>query len=427
MSERPRLVRWALRGLGVLAIAALAFGAGELTALAYYTLRDGGLAWPAQRLEAERNAYTEGVREEGCSYGDSMLVHPWLAHVQTPLGPCGASYANSKGLIGREFPDLAPEGTGVILVTGGSVAAQFTWDNRKTPSALEEILNREFAGGRYERFVVLNGGHGAWKQPNQYVLFGLYAHVLAGLITLDGYNEHYMIGASRRFELPSNNFFQSLERQDARVVSAPYRHAALKMEADLFRYALEHDVFRRSHLAYLLVDRARGMLRGYASRADWDDEGTAEDTWIRASYERMFELHEDTPKALRTELSLAEYAKYVRLMHAGAEALGIPSLFLIQPTPAYQKPLDPEEEPYADATDREAYDALVARLLSLREEGVPVFSLLDVFAGVREPIYTDHIHVNAEGNRRMAGRVAALIEREWGWPRARRGAAAPRP
>ena len=81
--------------------------------------------------------------------------------------------------------------------------------DRKIESPLERILNAEFTGDRFDRFIVLNGGRGAWKQPNQYIFFGLYADILAGVITLDGFNEHYMINARRRFELPSNLYFES--------------------------------------------------------------------------------------------------------------------------------------------------------------------------------------------------------------------------
>ena len=44
--------------------------------------------------------------------------------------------------------------------------------------------------------------------------FGLYADILAGVITLDGVNEHYMINSRRRFEEPASNYFQAVERQD---------------------------------------------------------------------------------------------------------------------------------------------------------------------------------------------------------------------
>jgi hypothetical protein len=164
----------------------------ELAVTVYHIVRDGKYISPGERLAAEKNVYVEVARAQtpskGCGYGDSLIVHPYLAYVQAALGPCGVGYANSKSLIGKEFPDRPRPRTGIILVTGGSVAAQFVWDNRKEESPLERILNAEFTGDRFDRFIVLNGGHGAWKQPNQYIFFGLYADILAGVITLDGVN-----------------------------------------------------------------------------------------------------------------------------------------------------------------------------------------------------------------------------------------------
>src|SRR4029453_5523906 len=111
--------------------------------------------------------------------------------------------------------------TGIILVTGGSVAAQFVGYDRKIESPLERILNAEFTGDRFDRFIVLNGGRGAWKKPNQTIFFVLYAGILPGVITPHGFNEHYMINSRGRFEEPASLYFQVVQRQDPRVTTAP--------------------------------------------------------------------------------------------------------------------------------------------------------------------------------------------------------------
>ena len=268
---------------------------GELGVTVYHIVRDGKYISPGERLAAEKNAYVEVARAQtpskGCGYGDSLIVHPYLAYVQTALGPCGVGYANSKSLIGKEFPDRPRPRTGIILVTGGSVAAQFVGDNRKEESPLERILNAEFTGDRFDRFIVLNGAHGAWKQPNQYIFFGLYADTLAGVITLDGVNEHDMIASRRRFEEPASNYFQAVERQDPRVTTAPFTMAALKLDADLYRFASRHAIFQVSNLAYFVVDAVRRTLRRYASHTP-KLSIAAEDDWVKASYAQMFAFHD---------------------------------------------------------------------------------------------------------------------------------------
>ena len=399
------------------------FFVGELAVTVYHVVRDGKYISPGERLAAERNAYVEVARAQtpskSCGYGDSLIVHPYLAYVQTALGPCGFGYANSKSLLGKEFPDRPRPRTGIILVTGGSVAAQFVWDNRKKESPLERILNAEFTGDRFDRFIVLNGGHGAWKQPNQYIFFGLYADILTGVITLDGVNEHDRIASRRRFEEPASNYFQAVERQDPRVTTAPFTMAALKLDADLYRFASRHAIFQVSNLAYTVVDALRTALRRYASRTP-KISITAEDDWVKASYAQMFAFHDKMTRTERKIWSLRQYEKYIRLMHGGAEALNIKSLFLIQPIPGWGKPLTERERTFARRGDRTLYKEMTDQLVGLREQfGIPVYSLLDVFQDTKEEIYKDHAHVNELGDEIMARRVADLIAEVWGWPRKR--------
>jgi hypothetical protein len=404
----------ALVGLSVALISA------ELGATVYYVFKEGMYVSPSARLASEKNAYVEAVRNQSgssCAYGDSILVHPYLAHVQTGLGPCGVAHANSKALIGKEYPDNPRPRTAIILVTGGSVAAQFVWDNRNQESYLERILNAEFTGEQFDRFIVLNGGHGAWKQPNQYILFGLYADVLSGVITLDGFNEHYMLGTERRFELPSNSFFQVVQRQDSRFLSGASAAAALTLDAALYRFAARHSLFHVSNFAYLVVDILRSQLRGYATR---HPSSKVEEDWVPDAYNQMFALNDKMNDDERVVWSLAQYQKYIRLMHAGAATLGIKSLFLIQPTPAWGKPLTENEKPFAGKTPLMVYKKMNEELTALKERyAIPVYSLGSVFMNVREEIYKDHIHVNALGNEIIARHIADLIEKEWGWPRHR--------
>jgi hypothetical protein len=396
---------------------------GELGVTVYYIAREGEYISPGDRLAAEKNAYVEVARAQtpskGCGYGDSLIVHPYLAYVQTAAGPCGVRYANSKSLLGKEFPDRPRPRTGIILLTGGSVAAQFIWDNRQQESPLERILNAEFTGDRFDRFIVLNGGHGAWKQPNQYIFFGLYADILAGVITLDGFNEHYMINSRRRFEEPASNYFQAVERQDSRVTTAPFTMAALKLDADLYRVASRHAIFQVSNFAYIVVDALRTALRYYASRAP-KIAITAEDDWVKASYAQMFAFQNKMTRKESKLWSLGQYEKYIRLMHGGANTLGVKSLFLIQPIPGWGKPLTKRERRFARGTDRKLYKEMTDHMVDLREQfGIPVYSLRDVFQDTKEEIYKDQAHVNQLGDEIMARRVADLIAEVWGWPRKR--------
>jgi hypothetical protein len=168
-----------------------------------------------------------------------------------------------------------------------------------------------------------------------------------------------------------------------------------------------------------VVDALRTALRLYASRTP-KISITAEDDWVKASYAQMFAFHDKMTREERKIWSLRQYEKYIRLMHGGAETLGIKSLFLIQPIPGWGKPLTERERTFARGTDPALYKEMTDHLVGLRAQfGIPVYSLLDVFRGTKEEIYKDQAHVNELGNEIMARRVADLIAEVWGWPRKR--------
>ena len=81
----------------------------------------------------------------------------------------------------------------------------------------------------------------------------------------------------------------------------------------------------------------------------------------------MFALNDKMDENQRIAWSLAQYQKYVRLMHAGAETFGIKSLFLVQPTPAWGKPLTDDEKPFARLTPWNIYKKMTDELIELRK------------------------------------------------------------
>jgi lysophospholipase L1-like esterase len=58
-------------------------------------------------------------------------------------------------------------------------------------------------------------------------------------------------------------------------------------------------------------------------------------------------------------------------------------------------------------------------LLSLRSEGIPVFSLLQIFSGVEDTLYDDPIHLKRDvwgeslGYRLMAEKIAHTLAESW--------------
>src|SRR5204863_7029150 len=122
--------------------------------------------------------------------------------------PCGLPGINNIGLFGSDFPSERRPDRFVILVTGGSVAAQFGQLIPGGPKYLEETLNASYQSPTGQPFLVLNGGDGAWKQPQAFILFAMYATSVDAVVTLDGYNEYYLFRpyTEERLERPLSNF-----------------------------------------------------------------------------------------------------------------------------------------------------------------------------------------------------------------------------
>jgi len=63
---------------------------------------------------------------------------------------------------------------------------------------------------------------------------------------------------------------------------------------------------------------------------------------------------------------------------------------------------------------------MVGGLLTLRERGLAIYDLGDIFANEKGTIYADHIHywrddkAESPGNRMMAARIAAQLAETWG-------------
>ncbi len=116
------------------------------------------------------------------------------------------------------------------------------------------------------------------------------------------------------------------------------------------------------------------------------------------------------------------YKKYIRLMAGMARQMNLKQAFFIQPVPAIGKTLTEEERAVVgDLSYRDLYQSMTNKLLALREEQIPVYSLLDVFVDYKESIYRDPCHFveygprrETKGNRLIAERIVSILEDDWG-------------
>jgi hypothetical protein len=256
--------------------------------------------------------------------------------------------------------------------------------------------------------VVLNGGDGAWKQPQQAILLLLYCDVIDAVVTLDGFNEYYaMIGADQRMERPPTNFMD---------VNPVVQHGAETMMASwangrIFNFTMSNPIADRSKAFYFLSKTMRDFIR-----TRYESSGRNDQTFFN-----MFALPGDWTPSQFNHYNIESYKKYVRLMNAVAQKMHLKIAHFIQPCPAIGKKLTPEEQRTAgDLAYGKTYQMVTDQLSLLNSEGIGVFSLLDVFNDVQHSLYADHIHCIrdpgtdcSEGYRIMAERIVEILWNEW--------------
>jgi len=377
--------------------------AGSFAVLAW---RYGGFTSSRERFRRDTNTYTERVTRSGaCSYVDTLFPHPYLAFVHHGNAPCGIPDINNIGLFGRNYPSEKSPDKFVVLLTGGSVAAQFAQFHNAAPSYLEQILNRDYVSPKGGAFEVLNGGDGAWKQPQQTILLMLYADAVDGVVTLDGFNEHYMIGSGKRFEYPANNFItvNPLAVEDFDAIARSW------IWGGVHRFAAQNPVLSRSSTVYLILKVLGPAVRGEVPA---DARKTTVDS--------LFALPPDWEPSKRIDWSQKQYRKYITMMQSVARDSGLLSAFFIQPVPAIGKTLTAKEKAVTgDLSYASTYRSMTDSLLALRSGGVPIYSLLDMFQDSQETLYGDEIHMiqgtdgESVGYRMMAEQMVRVLAQSW--------------
>jgi hypothetical protein len=400
----------ALFKFAALALALVLTAVGiELIAQVYLYVRDGRYIPARQRLDALGNTFIGDVTRQnaGCRYIDTLYPHPYLGFVHHGNPPCGLADINNIGLFGPDYPSERPDDRFVVLVTGGSVSAQLMRAGPNGTPYLQAILERDYVSPNGRPFLLLNGGDGGWHQPQQLILFLLYADAVHAVVTLDGFNERYLVGSQVRFEYPANNFNDVNPLLRSSYSDVVKRWVAGK----LYGRALASRVWSRSQVAYLVLARVDAYVKRqqviYTQRE-------------RTNINTMFELPKHWDVEHRIAWGNRQYQKYIRAMDAVATQHDVRVAHFIQPVPAIRKTLTPEEQTLVgDLGYRDLYQRITADMLSLADTGAPIFSLLDIFEHRGETLYADAIHLrvaadgSSPGYALMAERMAAVLARTW--------------
>jgi hypothetical protein len=408
---KQRIFGWITTLFGIV----LALAAVEVTAIVWLMIEDGHYTPAAELYERTQNTYVRDLTKgTACRYVDTLFPHPYLAFVHHDNPPCGLDYVNKIGLFGDEFPVVKRTDRYVILLTGGSVASQMAQNwAPPAPHYLEEELNKHYVSPNGKPFEILNGGDGAWKEPQAFILFSLYATSVDAVVTLDGFNEYYSFwpGTEERLESPDSNFLEV----NPFVADENFGDAAIGWVIGRVAGVLsQNPILGHSHAAYMII---RGIEAVAKSK---DVFKSKKKTTLKGLFEMPEEIRKDHDLAFAVQLSL--YQKYERGIEAIAKDNGIKTAYFLQPVPAYGKVLTEEEKKNAgDLAYGELYRRIVAGMMTLKDKGLPIYDLGDVVQSHSETLYADHIHFyrkyptgESAGYQIMAERMAATLAQTWG-------------
>lgn len=406
MKRRSRALAWLSVLVGVVIGAVML----EALATAWLWIEEGAYVSAEKLYDRAPNSFIHAATKgKACTYVDGYLPHPYLAYVHHGDPPCGYASTNNIGLYGTDFPNQRRADRYVVLLTGGSVAAQMGQAAPTLPRFLEEALNRAYVSPTGKPFLVLNGAEGGWKEPQQFILFAMYASLVDAVVTLDGFNEFLMFAPNQTMSLETQfSFFRAVnplfrgEFADA-VWGWVVARAAQAIAAT--------PVLQHSHAAYLVHSSLMGLAR----------------RWDVMQYERrtrmdtIFGLPKDVVGNPRKIFAaqLERYRSYEISIKALADAHNVKSAFFLQPVPAWGKELTEEEKKgAADMSYLNGYRDMVAGMLGLRDRGLAIYDLGDVFQAEKGTIYADAVHSTYQGNTSrgyelMAERMAKDIGGAW--------------
>ena len=386
----------------------------EVTAIAWLYVEDGRYTPATELFERTQNTYVrDATKGTACRYVDTLYPHPYVAFVHHANPPCGMPWVNNVGLFGPDFPTIKPADYYVVMLIGGSVASQLAQNAAPpAPRYLEEELNKRYVSPNGKPWMVLNGADGAWKEPQPFILFSLYASSVDAMISLGGFNEHYSFRpyAKERLESPASNFLEV----NPFVANENFGDAAIGWVMGRIAGSLAlNPILGHSHAAYLII-------RGIEAVAKGQDSFKSNK---RTTIPNMFALPEDVrdnaDRVFAVQLGL--YQKYAKAEEVVAHDNGVKTAYFFQPVPAFGKTLTEEEKRVVgDLSYGDTYRQIVAGMMTLRERGLPMYDLADIFANEKGTIYADHIHYwrdaagESPGNRLMAARIGELVAKTWG-------------
>ena len=292
-----------------------------------------------------------------------------------------------------------------VGVFGGSLAFMYGRDRDAMQLLEKRLSGLDFTHGKKVR--AFNLGHGGYKQPQQFLLYSLYGENLDLVINIEGVNEtsDFSLGGPFPYEYPLTTFRDFYRSGPGRwqILSG---QVLVRLIHDLHFGYLSFASLQNSPLISLLVVTVPKVAQPLYYKL--------EDSF-RQTYRRAHPDLKQYGIDMADEM-IRPWERYVTMQHQIAETRNAPLFVFLQPNQylANTKPFSEWEKANIFAGHRSLFGPVYAKMIErgrqLREQGLPVFDLAQVFANETQDIYIDNCcHINAEGNRLLSEEMARII------------------
>ncbi len=341
-----------------------------------------------------------------CNYEDKLFPHSYLGWVHWNNPKClnNFSLVNSDGFTGPEFPIQKNENFFDILITGGSVAQQFG------PMGCEDKKNnfcRDFLGEALKRYIsitdkeirVFNAGAGAYKHPHQSIVATLFGQSFDLIISIEGFNEHYMLNDKIPIKLAS----------PAKNINTNDFYINSNLNRILIKFIL---FYKNLPNRFYLLDKSHFHALSYRLLKKITETASLTDSEKKKNYSRMWNYE----KSKLENINLDEF-KYKNLVSnwknfiGSSSSNGARAIVIIQPVPQLYKDLTTEEKQFTNHRDyKKIFLKMAEEAEKLRlNENLMVYDFLNIFEQYNETIYQDAIHINTKGNEIMASHLVDIL------------------
>jgi len=402
-----RVRRWAYPLLALL----LGLAAAELLARAaeFVSGDTGGAARERAAVLRPADGRIVGARDPDAD----IELHPYLGFI-----PAGGTLRSTPAFAGPALVSAGGDATFNVVVTGGSVAANFL---AEMAADLEVRLAERFRARLGHKHVRVYGlAAGGWHQPQQALALTWYRTLGAHIdlvINLDGFNEvvfppaqvlrGYALELPRAWPKLTDGLLDASARDAvaqvaiadrartdwARITQAPV--LAWSSAVALLWKLVDRPLRSSLNDALTAAERSKNLApfqRGFADASGLEPADRAVEIW--ASSSRTMDL-----------LQRAAGGAYLHVLQPNQYVDGSKELSDAERRYAYQP------DSYPSKLARSGYPKLQAAGARLAADGVAFVDATDVYAETKDTIYVDSCcHVNALGNRLLLDRIVGSLD-----------------